>query len=368
MKISLGQKYVDEPYGGGNEFIKNLKDALISDGHIVVDSLKDKDIDIVLLTNPLIDSELSTFNQHDINYYQNFKNKFAISLHRINECDERKNTNYVNKAIIKANEHIDSNIFVSEWIKNIYLEQGLSNKNSIVALGGPLKLNFNSMNKTPWNKKEKLKLVTHHWSGNKMKGSDLYRQIDFLCSTDEWKERIEFTYIGNLSNSINLTHTNLIKPLSHNELSSELKKHHVYVTGSINEPSGNHHMEGAMSGLPLLYNESGALPEYCKDYGISFNYSNFVEKLEEMFVSYDAYFQKIHTYPYSFENAYQEINRHFKTIEINKTKIQHQRIRQNKILVLFKFLLSKTVRYLYKLKIKLKIKLGKFKRILISND
>ena len=54
MKISLGQKYVDEPYGGGNEFIKNLKDALISDGHIVVDSLKDKDIDIVLLTNPLI--------------------------------------------------------------------------------------------------------------------------------------------------------------------------------------------------------------------------------------------------------------------------------------------------------------------------
>ena len=87
-----------------------------------------------------------------------------------------------------------------------------------------------------------------------------------------------------------------------------------------------------------------------------------------MFVSYDTYFQKIHTYPYSFENAYQEINRHFKTIQINKAKIQNQRIRQNRILVLIKFLLSKTARSLYKLKIKIKIELGKVKRTFISND
>ena len=31
-----------------------------------------------------------------------------------------------------------------------------------------------------------------------------------------------------------------------------------------------HHIEGALSGLPLIFRKSGALPEYCSDYGIEF--------------------------------------------------------------------------------------------------
>ena len=48
------------------------------------------------------------------------------------------------------------------------------------------------------------------------------------------------------------------------ELANELRKHDIYITGSKNEPSGNHHMEGALCGLPILYVNSGALPEYCQ--------------------------------------------------------------------------------------------------------
>ena len=93
MKISIGSKFIDEPFGGGNEFIKNLVSRLNQDGHEVLFDLSDKDIDIILLTNPLIDSELSTFNNKDINFYKIFKNQNVISVHRINECDERKRTN-----------------------------------------------------------------------------------------------------------------------------------------------------------------------------------------------------------------------------------------------------------------------------------
>ena len=32
----------------------------------------------------------------------------------------------------------------------------------------------------------------------------------------------------------------------------------------------NHHMEGALCGLPILYKDSGAASEYCNDFGISF--------------------------------------------------------------------------------------------------
>ena len=48
------------------------------------------------------------------------------------------------------------------------------------------------------------------------------------------------------------------------ELADELKKHHIYVTASVNEPSGNHHIEAAQCGLPILYLDSGGIPNIAK--------------------------------------------------------------------------------------------------------
>ena len=76
-----------------------------------------------------------------------------------------------------------------------------------------------------------------------------------------------------------------------------IRKYDIYLTGSLNEPSGNHHIEGAQCGLPLLYIESGALPEYCDGYGVSFNNLNFEIKLNEIIENYDLYLKKIKDYP-----------------------------------------------------------------------
>ena len=72
MKISIGSKIIDGPFGGGNEFLKNLISYLNKKGHIVINHLNDKDIDIILLTNPLISSETSSFNSYDIEFYLSF--------------------------------------------------------------------------------------------------------------------------------------------------------------------------------------------------------------------------------------------------------------------------------------------------------
>ena len=101
MKISIGSKFIEGPYGGGNLFVKNLQHYLIKNGHKVTYDLKDDDIDVILLINPLLDSEQSTYDNFDIDFYQKYKNPNAISVQRINECDERKATNHVNKSIIK---------------------------------------------------------------------------------------------------------------------------------------------------------------------------------------------------------------------------------------------------------------------------
>ena len=108
MKISIGSKIVDGPFGGGNEYIRNLSKFLCDKGHNVINHLNDIDIDIILLTSPLINSETSTFSNYDVSYYQQFINKNSISFHRINECDERKGTKNVNLQIINSNKYIDS--------------------------------------------------------------------------------------------------------------------------------------------------------------------------------------------------------------------------------------------------------------------
>ena len=46
-----------------------------------------------------------------------------------------------------------------------------------------------------------------------------------------------------------------------------------------------HHIEGILCGLPIIYRESGALPEYCKKYGISFKNEKFLPALKKCFLN-----------------------------------------------------------------------------------
>ena len=97
MKVSIGSKIVEGPWGGGNLFVKNLSTYLIELGHEVIFDLSDSDIDLILLTDPRSRRESSsTFNHKEINLYKKFINPNVSVVQRINECDERKNTKNIN--------------------------------------------------------------------------------------------------------------------------------------------------------------------------------------------------------------------------------------------------------------------------------
>ena len=136
MKISIGTNIKDGPWGGGNLFAINLKKFLEKEGHTVCTDLKDDDIDIILITEPRLTSESSAFTDTEVLKYLKYKNNQSIVVHRINECDERKNTEYVNKALIKANKVADYTVFVSNWLKELFLSQGIENDCIKVILGG----------------------------------------------------------------------------------------------------------------------------------------------------------------------------------------------------------------------------------------
>ena len=96
MKIAIGSKILNKAWGGGNLFVKNLSEHLANNGHRVVFVLFDNDIDLILFTDPRFSSENSTFNHKDIKYFQKLVNPNVKVVHRINECDQRKNTFGVN--------------------------------------------------------------------------------------------------------------------------------------------------------------------------------------------------------------------------------------------------------------------------------
>jgi hypothetical protein len=344
MKISIGTNIKDGPWGGGNLFAINLTNFLIKKGHEVVSNLNEDDIDIVLLTEPRKTSESSSFTHIDVNNYLNYENQNAIVVHRINECDERKGTDFVNKYLIDVNKSADYTVFVSSWLKSLFMNQGLSPKNKGVILAGANQDIFNSDGYRPWNKLEKMKIVTHHWGANWNKGFEIYSKLDELLSSDDYRNKFEFTYIGNLPKNFAFKNALHIPPLAGKELATELKKNHVYITASINEPSGNHHIEAAQCSLPLLFIESGGIPEYCLNYGLMFNKSNFIKKLNEIYNNYDFYLEQILKYPFNSDKMCDEYLDLFTTLMNNKLGVLKARnIRTLKVNNKFLYRLKKYI-------------------------
>ena len=54
------------------------------------------DIDLILITEPRRTSESSAYTNLDVLNYLKYVNSETLVVHRINECDERKGTNFVN--------------------------------------------------------------------------------------------------------------------------------------------------------------------------------------------------------------------------------------------------------------------------------
>ena len=360
MKISIGSKIVEGPWGGGNLFVKNITSFLENNGHEVIYDLSDADIDLILLTDPRSRKESSsTFNHIDIEKYKKYVNKNVAVVQRINECDERKNTFGTNEIYLTASNTADHVIFVSTWLKNLYVNLGMEDSKSSVILAGSNKEIFNNSDLAVLTN-QKVKIVTHHWSSHVNKGFKIYDQLDRMLLKDAWNERIEFTYIGNPSPDYKLSNSKFINPLAGKELAAELKRHHLYITASINEPSGNHHIEAAQCGLPILYLESGGIPEYCQGFGVSFA-DDFEERLDYIIKNYAKFKANMKNYPFNSEKMCEEFLEKFNEVVNSKNNHTKNKLNLSSYVFLLKNKFLKNMRrdWIVKLKTFIKIKVKK---------
>ena len=299
MKICPGAALQEGAWGGGNQFARSLVDYLHARGVQVYFDLNEPDLDLIMLVEPRAELRISACTDHEIRWYTHHINPRALVVHRINECDERKNSTGVNDRLIQANSCADHTVFISSWLRDLFHTHGLQKPAQSVILNGADSWIFHARGYHQWDGKSPVKLVTHHWGTNWLKGFDIYQQLDTMLASDPFKNRIEFTYIGQLPDDFAFKNTRYLEPLSGSALANTLREHHIYLTASQNEPAGMHHIEGAMCGLPLLYRESGALPEYCTGFGVGFTAENFVQQLETMLDSYDQWQAKMPDYPHT---------------------------------------------------------------------
>jgi len=337
LKIAINYKLKKGSWGGGNQFVTSLVKASLERGFVITFDLKERDIDVILMIDPRSYTSEVTFGSFDVILYLLFRNYKTIVVHRINECDERKNTNYINRFLRWTNYCADFTVFISSWLKNLDI-YNKHKPNRVILNGGDTNI-FQVDEEISWKSDEPLKLVTHHWSPNLMKGFDVYKQIDDSLNDKEFINKIEFTYIGNLPNGFKFKNTKHIEPISGEKLGLELSKNHVYISASINEPAGMHHIEGALCGLPIIYRESGALPEYCMNYGISFKNNNYLPALNEMFLKYSELKREISFYPHTSNKMTSEYLNLFSELVFKRNEIiKNRNLFKNPSLLIINFL------------------------------
>lgn len=273
-------------------FANSLKAFLEDKGVTVINHLDDDDIDIIFHINITFTSAYSFYAA----YLYKIDHPNTLIIHRINDSGMHRSNALMSRLMITCSSYSDYLVYISEWLRNLMQPRLSSEKPSAVIYNGANATIFNQHRSRSWDKKSKLKIVTHHWSSNYLKGHEIYKCLDELLDQKSLRERYQSTYIGNYPKELRYKNTNLIPPMNRFALADELKKHHVYITGARDEAAGMHHIEGALCGLPILYVNSGGVPEYCREYGIEICKESLQKGLEQMRTQYDSYRDKMKNY------------------------------------------------------------------------
>lgn len=259
--------------------MRQLREALQSCGMRIRTDLQGK-VDAIFIIDPRATLQKTAFGLKEIIEYKKVHPEVKI-IHRINECDQRKNTDFMDQILQEANLHADYTVFISRWLRDYFAERWFDVKKShCVIYNGASPAEFHPLDSACWDGVSPFRLVTHHWSDNPMKGFATYERLDGMIADGQIKD-CELWVIGRWPADIRWKSARTYPPASGNQLADLLRQCHVYFTASLWEPCGMHHVEGAQCGLPLLcHADGGGIVEAAEKYGLIFNDEDLVEVVE----------------------------------------------------------------------------------------
>lgn len=283
MNIHILFPLTDDPRGGGNQFLRSLKEEFKKRG-IYTDL---EEADVVLF-----------------NSYQNIKNvvkakkKYPNKLyvHRVDGPIRLYNTMEDMRDGVTNTTNLylaDATVFQSRFSMRTNYELGLegSDFSSIIYNGVDTETFYSDKNKKQLSLENKIKLVASSWSSNINKGFDVYEYLDDNLDFN----RYEMTFIGN--SPIEFKNINKVAPLKTKELSEELRKNDIYISASRNDPCSNSVIEAFSCGLPIVCRNEGGHPELLEksgNAGMLFEKANEIpDILDRMVDNYEEYRSRI---------------------------------------------------------------------------
>lgn len=280
MKINIWYELKDGPWGGGNQFLKSLRNYFLRIG---VNEENPEKADVILFNS-----------HHDIEKLILFKKKFPnkILIHRVDGpiFKIRNKDILIDKIIYLSNNFFsDGTIFQSYWSREMNHKLGMKvNKNEVVVLNAPDPQIFNKDSKLSFKSNKKISLVATSWSDNWRKGFGIYKFLDDNLDFSKF----EMTFIGNTPVEFsNILH---IKPLNSRDLAVFLKKSDIFLTASQSDTCSNSLIEALHCGLPAVVLNDGGHPEIIKGAGEVFNNADdIINKIEKVSENYCIYQEKI---------------------------------------------------------------------------
>jgi len=255
MKVFIVFEMLDEPTGGGNQFLKMLKKEFCSKN---------------ILTEKPEDASIFLFNSHHfLKNVSSYRKSFpkAKFVHRIdgpirlyNELSDARD-----QQVYFANETFaDATIYQSDWSKNKNLEMGLEINKDHVTIQNCADNSIFFPSQKPKLKREKIRLISSSWSNHPKKGFDFYRYLDQNLNFDKY----EYFFAGR--SPINFKNIKNLGPLKSEDLAEKLRQSDIFVTASQNDPCSNSLIEAQSCGLICLALNSGGHPEIIKEKDLLF--------------------------------------------------------------------------------------------------
>lgn len=268
-RIAISMEPTRSAWGGASSFVSQLASLLRRRGWRIQYSLSPVP-DVVLVIDPRSDHPRKKFGLCELREFKEAHPHIPI-VHRINECDQRKGTNDIDELLRQTNALSDYTVFIAEWLRDYFAAKwfDIARPHSCIYNGADPAI-YHPFGSSIPKGGDPLRVVTHHWSDNSLKGFDIYEKVDHLIADGKLPE-FQLVIIGRWPSSIGWRSAELHEPCTGHALAEKLRNCHIYLTASRWEPCGMHHVEGAQCGLPLVYHEDGGgIVEAGRKYGLGY--------------------------------------------------------------------------------------------------
>ena len=263
MKVFLNRRVHIGPWGGGNRTVKTLCERLENKGHSFTFDLN-QDIDVIYCHDPKPDGSTGLLYDHLLYMKHNFNIPIFQRVGDVFHHRGKQTTEYLKKTLA----YPDAISFITDWAAN-YLNMEIDNSRTFVHDLRSPKL-FLREERVKKSNNNKIRLITHHWSNNNLKGMMFYNKIDQLLEEDKYKN-LEFVYLGRIPDNFKPKNIIILPPQDTEGVIDQLDLSDIYVTASQYETGGNHVVEAISRGLPVLYHSNGGgICSLCKNNGYEY--------------------------------------------------------------------------------------------------